>query len=474
MKTVYNFFKKSFARNVLKPTETKLGSFNKSTSKYKLNSEYTQEEIVNTQNSIPPFLKKQFNNTAYNDGQTILKNTINYRKVIKPLKSGKRLILKKKEFTKKPKKEHIIKEKREQRNALFEQKNWSLLSKEDKKSLRNNNWSINRHSKEFIQIEKERMKNELAQIKKEKRVKVIEKEDFEETERLSKRLARMGITSRRYAETLIQKGVVKVDGIIVRTNVPVNFKNDIRVNDESILPVKESIKLWVFNKPQGFVCVRKDSRNRPNIFDFLKTFYRDSKDHRAFLNQRFIPVGNLDFYSEGLLLLTNNGDLASALEKNKELERSYKIRVFGRMFSEFHLNKIRKGVIVKDRKVSFHCQLIRKQTTNTWLHLKSFDNSIINIRLLFQKLSLRVNRLIRVRYGSFTLGNSNEPGKLNEVEIPEDVGEFLKERLQYKLNTKQEKVDKIMIQNNTKQEEFEKKVIRLGESKLKKKVKLIK
>lgn len=118
------------------------------------------------------------------------------------------------------------------------------------------------------------------------------------------------------------------------------------------------------------------------------------------------------------------------------------------MFTESKLNLIKKGVSINLKKIQYWVELIRKQTTNTWLHLKSYDNSLINIRHIFRKLSLRVNRIIRVSYGPFTLGSSSYPGEINRVEIPRTVGNYVYYHNKEKLSTALDKFEKTKIKKS--------------------------
>ena len=119
-----------------------------------------------------------------------------------------------------------------------------------------------------------------------------------------------------------------------------------------------------------------------------------------------ISVGRLDYLSEGLMVITNDGELARALEMpSNKIERAYKVRVFGRMFSEEKLMKIRKGIRMNGMMYGpYICELIKRQNTNTWLHMKLYEGRNNEIRRVMRKLSLRVNRLVRVSYGPYTLG----------------------------------------------------------------------
>lgn len=137
------------------------------------------------------------------------------------------------------------------------------------------------------------------------------------------------------------------------------------------------------------------------------------------------------------------------------------------MFKEEYIQKIRNGLIIKGQKVNFWCELIRKQNTNTWLNIKTHENSLVNLRLIFRKLSLRVNRLIRVSYGPFSLKHSNKPGYINQVEIPRTVGNYLYYHQKEKLSFKQEKIDKTKLKAKKEQELFYDKVLKLAEDKKK-------
>ena len=130
-----------------------------------------------------------------------------------------------------------------------------------------------------------------------------------------------------------------------------------------------------------------------------------------------ISVGRLDYLSEGLMVITNDGELARALElPNFSVERSYRVRVFGRMFDEAKLAQLRRGVVMNGRKYGpYIIEVEKRQNTNTWLHIKMWEGKNNEIRRLMRKFSLRVNRLQRVRYGPYTLGSVPEPNDMTEV-----------------------------------------------------------
>lgn len=161
--------------------------------------------------------------------------------------------------------------------------------------------------------------------------------------RLTKRMSESGICSRRQAERMIAAGMIKVDGKLVSSNIPVTSSSIITIHkardeDTKQVPIPEQAKIWLFHKPRGLITTHDDPQNRPTVFQYLKL--------NKFPVEHVISVGRLDLNSEGLLLLTNNGDLARALElPSTGLRREYKVRAYGK-FDEEVLNEIRKGVTI--------------------------------------------------------------------------------------------------------------------------------
>jgi len=242
-------------------------------------------------------------------------------------------------------------------------------------------------------------------------------EEFSKAERLSKRLARMGVCSRRQAEKLIEQGMIKVDNKVVNSNVAVTSVNLIQVAAKSgyYTPMKESTRIWLFHKPREMVCTHYDPQKRLTIFDKL---------HALGLRiPHVISIGRLDYLSEGLMLITNDGELARALElPNYSVERAYRVRVFGRMFDDVKLAKLRRGVVMNGRKYGpYVVEVEKRQNTNTWLHIKLWEGKNNEIRRVMRKFSLRVNRLQRVRYGPYALGSVPEPNDLVEMPIVSSI-----------------------------------------------------
>jgi len=263
---------------------------------------------------------------------------------------------------------------------------------------------------------------ELAQTKPiDQFINVSNVDEFTKAERVSKRLSRMGICSRRVAEELIERGMIKVDGKIIKENMKVTNENLLQVSSKTgvYTPVKENTRIWLFHKPMNMVTTHHDPQGRLTVFHRLRDLGLNIP--------HIISVGRLDFLSEGLLILTNDGDLSRALElPSYRLERSYRVRVFGRMFNEEKLKMIRSGMVMNGLKYGpYICEVEKRQNTNTWLHMKLYEGKNNEIRRVMRKLSLRVNRLIRTKYGPYTLGLVPEPNDLVEVTVTQEIRSIL-------------------------------------------------
>lgn len=229
----------------------------------------------------------------------------------------------------------------------------------------------------------------------------------QEGERIAKRMARAGLCSRRDAERWIFEGRVTIDGEVLTTPaIIVTDKMQIHVDGKLLTQAPEP-RLWLYHKPIGLLTTHHDPQGRPTIFESLPRSM-----------PRVISIGRLDLNSEGLLLLTNDGELSRYAELPLTgWARSYQVRVFGQV-DEAALANLINGITIDG--ISYgpiEAELDEPSLntrSNTWLFMTLYEGKNREIRKVMDYLGLRVNRLIRVSYGPFTLGDL-EPGQIKEV-----------------------------------------------------------
>ena len=223
-------------------------------------------------------------------------------------------------------------------------------------------------------------------------------------ERIAKVIARSGRASRREAEALIAAGRVAVNGkVIARAALNVGPKDHITV-DGTPLAAPEPARLWLYHKPTGLVTTTRDEQGRATIYDALPPDM-----------PRVMSVGRLDLNSEGLLLLTNDGALKRQLElPSTGWLRKYRVRVNGRP-DDARLAPLRQGIEIEGEKFQpMSVTLDRQQGANAWLTIGLREGKNREIRRAMEAVGLTVNRLIRVSYGPFQLGQL-KPGQVEEV-----------------------------------------------------------
>ncbi len=236
-------------------------------------------------------------------------------------------------------------------------------------------------------------------------------------ERIAKRMARAGLCSRREAERWIEDGRVRVNGKPLASPAFTVTEHDRIEVDDKLLPTAERTRLWLLNKRAGQVTTSHDPEGRLTVFERLP------KDL-----PRVLSVGRLDINTEGLLLLTNDGGLARALElPSTGWLRRYRVRAHGSITQE-QLDTLQDGIAVDGVLYgAIEATLERQQGSNVWITFAMREGKNREVKRVLAALDLTVNRLIRVSYGPFQLGDL-EPGAVREVR-----GRTLREQLGAKL-----------------------------------------
>jgi 23S rRNA pseudouridine2605 synthase len=241
-----------------------------------------------------------------------------------------------------------------------------------------------------------------------------------ESSRVAKVIARAGLASRREAEQWIAAGRVAINGAEI-TSPAVNVGAGDRVSvDGKDLPARERTRLFLYHKPRGLLTTNADARGRPTIYGALPKHL-----------PRLVSIGRLDLNTEGLLLLTNDGGLARMLELPETgWLRRYRVRAHGSV-TQAALDSLRSGITVDGiRYGSIEATLDRAQGSNVWLTFAIREGKNREVRNVLRVLGLQVNRLIRVSFGPFQLGELAE-GAVEEVStriLREQIGERIAAR----------------------------------------------
>ena len=227
-------------------------------------------------------------------------------------------------------------------------------------------------------------------------------------QRIAKLLARAGIASRREIERMIADGRIALHGEKITT--PATLLDDVTgltVDGRPVRPPKAA-RLYRFHKPQRTLTAEFDPKGRPTIYDVLPKGL-----------PRLVPVGRLDFMTEGLLLLTNDGELKRQLELPRTgVARTYRARAFGHVTQE-QLERLAEGITIEGiRYGSINANLERSTGRNRWIEMSLSEGKNREVRRVLEHLGLQVSRLIRTAYGPLTL-EGLAPGQLEEVERDE-------------------------------------------------------
>ncbi len=230
------------------------------------------------------------------------------------------------------------------------------------------------------------------------------KKNANKGERIAKVLARAGVASRREVERMIAAGRISVDGKPLHTPAFLITGDEKILVDNKPVQAKSVPRLWRYHKPVGLLTTHRDPGGRPTVFENLP------KDL-----PRVISVGRLDMTSEGLLLLTNDGELARKLELPKTgFARKYRARAYGKTTQD-RLDRLKAGIIIDGVKTGpIEATLDKQQGTNAWISLTIREGKNREIRRALETLGLKVNRLIRLSYGPVQLADLKR-GQVEEI-----------------------------------------------------------
>lgn len=239
------------------------------------------------------------------------------------------------------------------------------------------------------------------------------------SEKLQKALATVGLGSRRELEGWIQAGRVSVNGKIAKIGDRVEASDEVRVDGQVVRlnSDHDRIRVILYNKPEGEISTKDDPEGRPTVFAHLPRLHRG----------RWIMVGRLDINTSGLLLFTNNGELANRLmHPSSEVQREYLVRVHGTV-DETIIKTLQEGVELDDGPARFlRIKVGQGGNTNRWYSVLIAEGRNREVRRLWESQGLEVSRLKRIRYGSVEIPSYVRSGEWVELE-PKEVKDLCKE-----------------------------------------------
>jgi 23S rRNA pseudouridine2605 synthase len=249
--------------------------------------------------------------------------------------------------------------------------------------------------------------------------------------RLNVYLQKAGVGSRREAERMVEQGRVKVNGIVAAATVPVNDGDVVLLDGKPVAPDTRAVpRLFLLHKPIDVLVTNRDPQGRRTVFDLDALNPPQWGKDRP----RVMSVGRLDVNSEGLLVLSSDGPLAQAMmSPSNGLPRVYRVRVKGRLTPK-QIEELKEGVTIEGinyRGAEFIEEADLGGRTNSWYRVTLREGKNREIRKLFEHFGCLVNRLIRVQYGPFLLGEL-KTGEVKEVS-PQVVSRFVEELMREKV-----------------------------------------
>lgn len=230
------------------------------------------------------------------------------------------------------------------------------------------------------------------------------------SEKIQKILANAGLASRRQIENWLREGRIIVNHHTAKIGDRITIDAKVSVDGREIKLIKhatQKTRVLLYHKPEGEICSRADPEKRPTVFDRLPLLRHG----------RWISVGRLDFNTSGILLLTNNGELAHRLmHPSKEIEREYAVRIQGQV-SAAMINQLKKGILIEQKPAHFD-QITDAGGTgsNHWYHVIVKEGRNRMVRKLWESQGVKVSRLIRIRFGPVVLPRLLRSGKWMELE----------------------------------------------------------
>lgn len=226
--------------------------------------------------------------------------------------------------------------------------------------------------------------------------------------RLNRYLAECGVSSRRNADKLIEDGLVKVNGKVAELGLEINENKDNVEYGGKKIKRELGFEYYIMNKPKGCVCTVKDDKNRKTVMDFLPE-----------TNLRLFPVGRLDYDTEGLLLFTNDGDLAFRLTHPKnEIPKTYSAKIKGEISQE-ELTTLRKGVLIEGKKTNRASVYILERVNGfTKISVTISEGRNRQVRKMFEAIEKEVTFLKRTKVGDLTVSGLKR-GEVRKLTIGE-------------------------------------------------------